>query len=210
MPCTLDHILFFEAPSSKALNIGADQKCMFLGRTIYFNMGINFTLSDKQDVGTVVFSGADIIITGDISLIINETGDGCINTVILKTHPEIEEYLYQVDGNPMGRIFFMGNVYLSQFKHKTEEPRITVIPSGSSYYFDGITNGGFDFTKYVIDCYIDNGKGNSVSAGIRSFYNTNVGNIYGDDPESYLKKITSENDSVPPIINTNRMIIWQN
>ncbi|MHB1151467.1 MAG: hypothetical protein ACYCWE_14100 [Eubacteriales bacterium] len=214
IPCTLDHILYFKTPSSKALNIDSDQKCMFIGKTIFFNMGINFTISNSKEVGFVVFSAAEIIVTGDINLIVNETGNGCINTVILKTHPEIQKYLDSVITSSgikkMGKIYFIGDVYVSQYFHGTEQSRIKVISSGDAYYFDGITEDGFDFTKFAADLYLNNGSGNSGSRAIKAIYNEGLGDTYGSSPDDYLYYISSEVNSTPPVINTTRLIIWQN
>lgn len=214
IPCTLDHILFFKTPSGNALNISANQKILFIGKTIFFNMGINFTISNSQDVGIVVFSAAEIIVTGDINLIINETGNGCVNTVILKTHTQIQKYLDSVITGSgikkMGKIYFIGNVYVSQYFHGTEQSRIKVISSGDAYYFDGITDNGFDFTKFAADLYLDNGSGNSGSRGIKAIYNEGLGETYGSNPSDYLYHIDSAVNSTPPAINTTRLIIWQN
>lgn len=213
-PCTLDHTLFFKTPSSKALNINSAQKCMFIGKTIFFNMGINFTISNSKDVGVVVFSAAEIIVTGDINLIVNETGNGCINTVIFRTHPEIQKYLDSVITDSgikkMGKIYFIGNVYVSQYFHGTEQSRIKVISSGDAYYFDGNDEYGFDFTKFAADLYLDNGSGNSGSRAIKAIYNEGLGDTYGSNPDDYLHLIDSEDDATPPVINTTRLIIWQN
>ncbi len=214
IPCTLDHIIFFKTPSSNALNIESNQKCLFIGKTIFFNMGINFTISNSKDVGIVVFSAAEIIVTGDINLIVNETGNGCINTVILKTHPAIQKYLDSVITDSgikkMGKIYFIGNVYVSQYFHGTEQSRIKVISSGDAYYFDGITENGFDFTKFAADLYLDNGSGNSGSRAIKAIYNEGLGDTYGSNPDDYLYYIDNETNSTPPVINTTRLIIWQN
>jgi hypothetical protein len=208
-PCTLDHILLFEKPlNSNFLNIKPNQKCMFIGRTIYFNMGINFSDTSGKNIGIVTFSGADIIITGDINLVVNETGNGSVSTVILKTHPQIEQYLYTVNGKKMGKVYFMGDVFFTQYFHGTEQFREKVISSGEAYYFDGITYNGFDLTKMCIDMYLK-GSGNSGSRGIRSIYEHNIGASY-TDIDIYFKKIISGEEATPPGINTTRLLIWQN
>jgi hypothetical protein len=216
-PCTLDHTLIIDKHGVEMLNINDNQHCFFLGKTIIFNMGINFTSKGKKIIDAIIFSAADIYIDGEIYLEINATGGEYINTVILKTHPAIEKYLYDVDVGDgvikkMGRVTFNDNVYCSYYDNKGKMDKRVIITGGTSFYFNGIDNNGFDLMKYAADCrYYKNGYNNLP--GIASHYTGNLGGLgatyYGKE-DKYLRPYDDDDDIMLPLINTTRLIIWQN